>query len=125
MIGEIENRSSHLPRKAVVGTQGEFARSLVREVRRAMYTNIEDFVSLVKWLDDELSFLVRFLYFSMKCNRGFCCRALAGRYLFRGVVLPCPATATRVRTPILYGSKHHASAGPRQATNSYRDGGNT
>lgn len=125
MIGEIENRSSHLPViKADVETEGEFAPSWVREVRRAMYTNMEDFVSLVKWLDDELSFLVRFLHFSMKCNRGFCCRALAGRHSFRGAVLPCPATATRVRTPILYGSKHHSLSAPRQARNSYRDGGN-
>lgn len=59
MIGEIENRSSHLLAiKADVETQGDFVRSLIREVRRAMYTNIEDVVSFVKWLDDELSFLV-------------------------------------------------------------------
>ena len=44
-------------------TEGDFVRSLIREVRRATYTNIEDVVSFVKWLDDQLSFLVRILYF--------------------------------------------------------------
>eukprot|EP01018_Ginkgo_biloba_P030332 Gb_27643 [translate_table: standard] len=59
MIGEIENRSSHLLAiKADVETQGDFVRSLIREVRGAVYTNIEDVVAFVKWLDDELSFLV-------------------------------------------------------------------
>ncbi|XP_057841601.2 protein CHUP1, chloroplastic [Cryptomeria japonica] len=59
MIGEIENRSSHLLAiKADVETQGDFVRSLIREVRGAVYTNIEDVLAFVKWLDDELSFLV-------------------------------------------------------------------
>eukprot|EP01018_Ginkgo_biloba_P000867 Gb_08786 [translate_table: standard] len=59
MIGEIENRSSHLLAiKTDVETQGDFVRSLIREVRAAAYTNIEDVVAFVKWLDDELSFLV-------------------------------------------------------------------
>ena len=49
--------------KEDVETQGDFVRSLIREVRRATYTNIEDVVSFVKWLDDQLSFLVRILYF--------------------------------------------------------------
>lgn len=31
--------------------------------RREMHTNIEDDVSFSKWLDDEQSFLVIFLYF--------------------------------------------------------------
>ncbi|KAL8513034.1 hypothetical protein ACS0TY_019281 [Phlomoides rotata] len=59
MIGEIENRSSHLLAiKADVETQGEFVNSLIREVNNAVYSNIEDVVAFVKWLDDELCFLV-------------------------------------------------------------------
>ncbi|KAI3455867.1 hypothetical protein Pfo_012530 [Paulownia fortunei] len=59
MIGEIENRSSHLLAiKADVETQGEFVNSLIREVNNAVYQNIEDVVAFVKWLDDELCFLV-------------------------------------------------------------------
>ncbi|KAG2689553.1 hypothetical protein I3760_09G144600 [Carya illinoinensis] len=59
MIGEIENRSSHLLAiKADVETQGEFVNSLIREVNGAVYQDIEDVVAFVKWLDDELCFLV-------------------------------------------------------------------
>ncbi|RVW15437.1 Protein CHUP1, chloroplastic [Vitis vinifera] len=59
MIGEIENRSSYLLAiKADVETQGEFVNSLIREVNNAVYQNIEDVVAFVKWLDDELCFLV-------------------------------------------------------------------
>ncbi|XP_057970928.1 protein CHUP1, chloroplastic-like [Malania oleifera] len=59
MIGEIENRSSHLLAiKADVETQGEFVNSLIREVNDAAYQDIEDVVAFVKWLDDELCFLV-------------------------------------------------------------------
>ncbi|KAE8714708.1 peroxisome bioproteinsis protein 7 [Hibiscus syriacus] len=59
MIGEIENRSSHLMAiKADVETQGEFVNSLIREVNDAVYQNIEDVVAFVKWLDDELCYLV-------------------------------------------------------------------
>ncbi|CAI9773325.1 unnamed protein product [Fraxinus pennsylvanica] len=59
MIGEIENRSSHLIAiKADVETQGEFVSFLIREVNDAVYPNIEDVVAFVKWLDDELCFLV-------------------------------------------------------------------
>lgn len=59
MIGEIENRSSHLLAiKTDVETQGDFVRSLIKEVRAAVYINIEDVVAFVKWLDDELSYLV-------------------------------------------------------------------
>lgn len=39
-------------------TQGEFVNSLIREVNDSAYQNIEDVVAFVKWLDDELSFLV-------------------------------------------------------------------
>ncbi|XP_021835862.1 protein CHUP1, chloroplastic [Spinacia oleracea] len=59
MIGEIENRSSYLLAiKADVETQGEFVNSLIREVNTAVYRNIDDVVAFVKWLDDELCFLV-------------------------------------------------------------------
>lgn len=59
MIGEIENRSSHLLAiKADVETQGEFVRSLIKEVNDAAYHDIEDVFAFVKWLDDELCFLV-------------------------------------------------------------------
>ncbi|KAJ0975793.1 hypothetical protein J5N97_017758 [Dioscorea zingiberensis] len=59
MIGEIENRSSHLLAiKADVETQGDFVKSLIKEVNNAAYRDIEDVVAFVKWLDDELCFLV-------------------------------------------------------------------
>ncbi|KAF7803348.1 protein CHUP1, chloroplastic [Senna tora] len=59
MIGEIENRSAHLHAiKTDVETQGDFIRFLIKEVEGAAFTNIEDVVPFVKWLDDELSYLV-------------------------------------------------------------------
>ncbi|XP_058095666.1 protein CHUP1, chloroplastic-like [Magnolia sinica] len=59
MIGEIENRSAHLLAiKTDVETQGDFIRFLIKEVQNAAFTDIEDLVAFVKWLDDELSFLV-------------------------------------------------------------------
>ena len=47
--------------KADVETQGDFVMSLATEVRAASFTNIEDLVAFVNWLDEELSFLVRLL----------------------------------------------------------------
>ncbi|CAI9296723.1 unnamed protein product [Lactuca saligna] len=59
MIGEIENRSTFLLAvKADVETQGDFVESLASEVRAASFTDIEDLVTFVNWLDEELSFLV-------------------------------------------------------------------
>lgn len=59
MIGEIENRSSHLLAiKTDVETQGDFIQFLIKEVENAAFSNIDDLVAFVKWLDDELSFLV-------------------------------------------------------------------
>lgn len=59
MIGEIENKSSFLLAvKADVEAQGDFVMSLATEVRAASFTNIEDLVAFVNWLDEELSFLV-------------------------------------------------------------------
>ncbi|CAN0911029.1 Protein CHUP1, chloroplastic, partial [Linum grandiflorum] len=59
MIGEIENRSAYLLAiKTDVETQGEFIRFLIKEVENAAFSDIEDVVPFVKWLDDELSYLV-------------------------------------------------------------------
>lgn len=59
MIGEIENRSSFLMAvKADVETQGDFVESLAAEVRAASFTNVDNLVAFVNWLDEELSFLV-------------------------------------------------------------------
>lgn len=99
MIGEIENRSSYLLAvmtslcfllyihkyihtylyintclffiqiKADVETQGEFVNSLIQEVNNAVYQDIEDVVAFVKWLDDELCFLVSFLFLDFKKNK--------------------------------------------------------
>lgn len=44
--------------KADVETQGEFVESLAAEVRAARFTNVEDLVAFVNWLDEELSFFV-------------------------------------------------------------------
>ncbi|KAF9618218.1 hypothetical protein IFM89_000853 [Coptis chinensis] len=59
MLGEIANKSTFLLAvKADVETQGDFVQSLATEVRAASFTDIEDLVSFVNWLDEELSFLV-------------------------------------------------------------------
>lgn len=59
MIGEIENRSTHLLAiKTDVEIQRDFIRFLIKEVENAAFTGIEDVVPFVKWLDDELSYLV-------------------------------------------------------------------
>ena len=50
--------SFHFQIKADVETQGEFVKSLIKEVTDAAYKDIEDVVAFVKWLDDELGFLV-------------------------------------------------------------------
>lgn len=39
-------------------TQGEFVQSLASEVRAASFTNVDDLLAFVNWLDEELSFLV-------------------------------------------------------------------
>ncbi|KAK1321981.1 hypothetical protein QJS10_CPA03g01183 [Acorus calamus] len=59
MIGEIENRSAHLLAiKSDVETQGDFIRFLMKEVQNAAYKEIADVEAFVKWLDNELSYLV-------------------------------------------------------------------
>jgi hypothetical protein len=49
--------------KSDVETQGEFIRFLIKEVENAAFTDIEDVVPFVKWLDDELSYLVHFFFY--------------------------------------------------------------
>ncbi|KAK6154762.1 hypothetical protein DH2020_009010 [Rehmannia glutinosa] len=44
--------------KTDVETQGDFIRFLIKEVEGAAFTDIEDVLPFVKWLDDELSYLV-------------------------------------------------------------------
>jgi hypothetical protein len=44
--------------KADVETQGDFVTSLATEVRASSFSDIEDLVAFVNWLDEELSFLV-------------------------------------------------------------------
>ncbi|XAR59233.1 hypothetical protein NMG60_11014955 [Bertholletia excelsa] len=59
MIGEIENRSAYLLAiKTDAETQGDFIKFLIKEVENAAFSDIEDVVAFVKWLDDELSYLV-------------------------------------------------------------------
>ncbi|XP_042511785.1 protein CHUP1, chloroplastic [Macadamia integrifolia] len=59
MIGEIENRSTYLLAiKSDVETHGEFIRFLAREVANAKFTEISDVEAFVRWLDEELSYLV-------------------------------------------------------------------
>lgn len=43
-------------------TQGDFIRFLIKEVESASFTDIEDVLPFVKWLDDELSYLVTILF---------------------------------------------------------------
>lgn len=53
--------------KADVEAQGDFVMSLATEVRAASFTNIEDLVAFVNWLDEELSFLVCLMKHISKC----------------------------------------------------------
>ncbi|GMJ02167.1 IPGA1-LIKE2 [Hibiscus trionum] len=58
IVVEIQNRSAHLLAiKADVETKGEFINSLINRVLAAAYTDIEDVVKFVDWLDKELSSL--------------------------------------------------------------------
>ncbi|XP_052183026.1 protein CHUP1, chloroplastic isoform X2 [Diospyros lotus] len=59
MIGEIENRSTHLLAiKSDVETRGESIKLLTRAVETAAFTEMSDVEAFVKWLDGELSHLV-------------------------------------------------------------------
>ncbi|XP_068327337.1 INCREASED PETAL GROWTH ANISOTROPY 1-like protein 2 [Pyrus communis] len=58
IVGEIQNRSAHLLAiKADVQTKGEFINDLIQKVLAAAYTDIEDVLKFVDWLDVELSSL--------------------------------------------------------------------
>ncbi|XVF28105.1 hypothetical protein REPUB_Repub15cG0000300 [Reevesia pubescens] len=58
IVGEIQNRSAHLLAvKADVETKGEFIESLIHKVLAAAYTDIEDVLKFVDWLDTQLSSL--------------------------------------------------------------------
>lgn len=55
--------------KTDVEIQGEFIRFLIKEVENAAFTDIEDVVPFVKWLDDELSYLVNIKSFQKPINK--------------------------------------------------------
>jgi len=55
-----------------VETQGDFIRYLIKEVESAAFTDIEDVVPFVKWLDDELSYLV-LLFLNVTSVSSFIC----------------------------------------------------
>ncbi|XP_043724551.1 protein CHUP1, chloroplastic [Telopea speciosissima] len=58
IVGEIQNRSAHLLAiKADVETKGEFIKFLIQKVQDAIYTDIEDVLKFVDWLDNKLSSL--------------------------------------------------------------------
>ncbi|RDX99675.1 Protein CHUP1, chloroplastic, partial [Mucuna pruriens] len=59
VTGEVDDFSSlAVTLKTDVEAQEDFIRSLIEEVKGAAFTDIEDVVLFVKWLDDELSNLV-------------------------------------------------------------------
>ncbi|KAK2645380.1 hypothetical protein Ddye_020575 [Dipteronia dyeriana] len=58
IVGEIQNRSAHLLAiKADIETKEDFINSLIQKVLAAAYTDIEDVLQFVDWLDGELSSL--------------------------------------------------------------------
>ncbi|KAJ9181722.1 hypothetical protein P3X46_005788 [Hevea brasiliensis] len=58
IVGEIQNRSAHLLAiKADVQTKGNFINGLIQKVLAVAYTDIEDVLKFVDWLDGELSTL--------------------------------------------------------------------
>uniref|UniRef100_A0A6N2MWG4 Protein CHUP1, chloroplastic n=1 Tax=Salix viminalis TaxID=40686 RepID=A0A6N2MWG4_SALVM len=58
IVGEIQNRSTHLLAiKADIETKGDFINGLIQKVLAAAYTDIEDVLKFVDWLDVELSSL--------------------------------------------------------------------
>lgn len=58
IVGEIQNRSAHLLAiKADIETKGDFIKLLIQKVQSAAYTDIEDVLSFVEWVDKELSSL--------------------------------------------------------------------
>ncbi|OMO58594.1 hypothetical protein COLO4_34507 [Corchorus olitorius] len=58
IVGEIQNRSAHLLAiKSDVETKGEFINCLIHQVMVAAYTDIDDVLKFVDWLDSQLSSL--------------------------------------------------------------------
>ncbi|PIA60690.1 hypothetical protein AQUCO_00300302v1 [Aquilegia coerulea] len=58
IVGEIQNRSSHLLAiKSDIETKGEFIKLLIEKIHSTAYTDIEDVLQFVGWLDRELSSL--------------------------------------------------------------------
>ncbi|KAF6167204.1 hypothetical protein GIB67_029842 [Kingdonia uniflora] len=58
IVGEIQNRSAHLLAiKLDVETKGELIRSIIEKIQTASYTDIEDVLKFVDWIDNELSSL--------------------------------------------------------------------
>ncbi|KAK9139048.1 hypothetical protein Scep_008729 [Stephania cephalantha] len=58
IVGEIQNRSSHLLAiRKDVETKGDLIRSLIEKIRAAVFTDIEDVLNFVDWIDNELSSL--------------------------------------------------------------------
>ncbi|KAK9136546.1 hypothetical protein Sjap_007140 [Stephania japonica] len=58
IVGEIQNRSSHLLAiRKDVETKGDLIRSLIEKIWAAVFTDIEDVLNFVDWLDNELSSL--------------------------------------------------------------------
>ncbi|WOL03232.1 protein CHUP1, chloroplastic isoform X2 [Canna indica] len=58
IVGELQHRSTHLLAiKADVETKGDFIKHLIEKVRTASFTDMEDVLTFVDWLDGELSTL--------------------------------------------------------------------
>ncbi|XP_027330735.1 protein CHUP1, chloroplastic isoform X1 [Abrus precatorius] len=58
IVGEIQNRSAHLLAiRADIETKGEFINDLIKKVVDAAFTDIEEVLKFVDWLDGELSSL--------------------------------------------------------------------
>ncbi|KAJ7955340.1 protein CHUP1, chloroplastic-like [Quillaja saponaria] len=58
IVGEIQNRSTHLLAiRTDIETKGEFINGLIQKMLAVAYTDIEDVLKFVDWLDSELSSL--------------------------------------------------------------------
>lgn len=67
IVGEIQNRSTHLLAiKRDIETKGDFINNLIQRVQSAAYTDIEDVLTFVEWLDRELSSLVILTFMIIK-----------------------------------------------------------
>ncbi|KAF8017677.1 hypothetical protein BT93_H2771 [Corymbia citriodora subsp. variegata] len=58
IVGEIQNRSAHLLAiKADIETKGDFVNGLIQKIQAASFSDIEEVLNFVDWLDNELSSL--------------------------------------------------------------------